>query len=539
MAVLCFFSGTKIEEMIHPEVKVYPSFVTKAPVSDDDKCLSGVGSCCIFVKDDDISSIISKTILQKQANDNDNSTNHNKDDDNKQQKLAKKYMKQSVAEAQEYLMETLGIDVSIVNVHLCLESCRSVIESDGCLVSCWLDAGCDKVLLPSSPSKLFDDDDVLQEALKVARVPKDRLMVHMSSSSYDNHTNSNVSTTTSTSSPSSMETLSTYVCGVNVTLSLSQNNNNNNNNNNDTNNSMDTNEETTADKKQIFVKSFHPIPVTLQIKDLSQEEDDNMQEESSSVLLRAVKEWASIDGIVALSLTDPTSQQLGLAYIAVRVRTDRPDGLYTTVVCTRNNEALGLVYSSKESIVAALTCGRGVYYSRSRNGLWRKGDTSGHYQTLHRIDVDCDGDAVRFMVTQQTSTPKEQPAFCHLHTLTCWGEPPGLKNLELTLQRRIHEAPKGSYTKRLFDDAELLKNKLVEEAQELAEADTKQHVAEELADVLYFAMVRAAALGVSLDDAAAELDKRAHKVTRRKGDAKTERIAAADKILNTTKNTTS
>jgi len=190
---------------------------------------------------------------------------------------------------------------------------------------------------------------------------------------------------------------------------------------------------------------------------------------------------------------------------------------------------LGLVYSSKSSIIAALQCGRGVYYSRSRGGLWRKGDTSGHHQTLHRIDVDCDGDALRFTVTQNGDDGVK--AFCHLNTLTCWGEPRGLRHLEGTLCQRLIDAPAGSYTKRLFDDEQLLRDKLVEEAQELSEADTKEHVAEELADVLYFAMVRAAKAGVSIDDAVSELDKRARKVTRRKGDSKPERIEAGEKIL--------
>jgi phosphoribosyl-ATP pyrophosphohydrolase/phosphoribosyl-AMP cyclohydrolase/histidinol dehydrogenase len=169
-----------------------------------------------------------------------------------------------------------------------------------------------------------------------------------------------------------------------------------------------------------------------------------------------------------------------------------------------------------------------VYYSRSRSSLWRKGDSSGHYQTLHRIDVDCDSDALRFTVTQNGTDVK---AFCHLNTLTCWGEPRGLRHLEGTLTKRLIDAPAGSYTKRLFDDEQLLRDKLVEEAQELSEADTSQHVAEEFADLLYFAMVRAAKAGVSIDDAVAELDKRARKVTRRKGDSKEFRIKAGEEIL--------
>ena len=178
--------------------------------------------------------------------------------------------------------------------------------------------------------------------------------------------------------------------------------------------------------------------------------------------------------------------------------------------------------------MASLESGRGVYYSRSRQGLWRKGDTSGHYQTLHRLDLDCDGDALRFTVTQQGD---DVAAFCHLNTLTCWGEPRGLRHLEGTLKERLKSAPEGSYTKRLFDDEILLRDKLVEEAQELSEAVSKEHVAEELADVLYFAMTRAVKAGVSMDDAVAELDRRSRKVTRRQGDSKAFRIAAGNEIL--------
>jgi phosphoribosyl-ATP pyrophosphohydrolase/phosphoribosyl-AMP cyclohydrolase/histidinol dehydrogenase len=192
-------------------------------------------------------------------------------------------------------------------------------------------------------------------------------------------------------------------------------------------------------------------------------------------------------------------------------------------------------YLFQESVVAALECGRGVYYSRSRNGLWRKGDTSGHYQTLHRLDVDCDGDALRFTVTQRGDGDNDTAAFCHLNTLTCWGEPRGLRHLEDTLKERLKSAPEGSYTKRLFDDSELLRDKLVEEAQELAEATEPKDVAGELADVLYFAMARAAKAGVSIDDAVAELDRRTRKVTRRQGDSKAFRIAAGKEILGNNK----
>ncbi|KAE9338192.1 hypothetical protein PR003_g11619 [Phytophthora rubi] len=208
------------------------------------------------------------------------------------------------------------------------------------------------------------------------------------------------------------------------------------------------------------------------------------------------------------------------------LRTDRPDGLFTTVVADEAGVALGLVYSSAESILAAVSSGRGVYYSRSRGGLWKKGESSGNAQKLIQIDMDCDSDALRFTVNQTGA------GFCHLNTRTCWGHDGGLRALESMLFSRHAHAPAGSYTKRLFDDSELLRNKLVEEAQELAEAESIPDVAGEAADVMYFAMVRCVAAGCKLSDVEKMLDKRALKVKRRPGNSKAYRISAANKILN-------
>ncbi|RHY27370.1 hypothetical protein DYB32_006832 [Aphanomyces invadans] len=168
-----------------------------------------------------------------------------------------------------------------------------------------------------------------------------------------------------------------------------------------------------------------------------------------------------------------------------------------------------------------------------RGGLWRKGDSSGHTQELIRLDLDCDSDAIRCIVRQHdvASAVPDTGAFCHLNTRTCWGHASGIRELQLTLQERLGLAPAGSYTKRLFDDRTLLRNKLVEEAQELAEADDSTHVAEEAADVLYFAMVRAVAANVSFQDIEAQLTMRARKLSRRPGNAKTYRIEAAEAIL--------
>jgi len=213
------------------------------------------------------------------------------------------------------------------------------------------------------------------------------------------------------------------------------------------------------------------------------------------------------------------------------LRTDRPDGLYTTVVTDEYGVALGLVYSSKESLLASLECGRGVYWSRSRNNLWRKGDTSGAYQELVRIEFDCDCDAVRFTVRQRG----DPASFCHLGTRTCWGNSGGLPHLFQTLQSRKANAPEGSYTKRLFDDKALLRNKLLEEAQEVIEAIEEQdpnHVAEEVADLAYFLFTACCAGGATMEDVNRQLDMRSLKVKRRPGNAKEYRIKAAEAALN-------
>ena len=201
--------------------------------------------------------------------------------------------------------------------------------------------------------------------------------------------------------------------------------------------------------------------------------------------------------------------QLSLAEaFCAPLTSDRVDGLWPTVVTDERGVALGLCYSSLESIEAALERGRGVYWSRAR-GLWEKGATSGATQGLLEIAADCDRDALRFTVTQAGS------GFCHTGSRTCFGADSGLARLERTLVRRAKGAPDGSYTRRLLDDPGLLRSKLLEEADELAEARGGADIAWETADLLYFALVAAARGGVSLAAVEAELDRRSRAVTRR------------------------
>jgi phosphoribosyl-ATP pyrophosphohydrolase len=194
--------------------------------------------------------------------------------------------------------------------------------------------------------------------------------------------------------------------------------------------------------------------------------------------------------------------------IAAPLRSDRADGLWPTVVTDELGVALGLAWSDRDSLREACRTRRGVYRSRSR-GLWRKGDGSGATQELLRVALDCDRDAIRFTVRQHGS------GFCHRGTATCWGPSAGLGALEATLARRRATADGASYTAALLRDPELLHAKLLEEAAELAAAETPAAVAWEAADLLYFAGVAMARAGVRFADVARELDGRALRVRRR------------------------
>ena len=200
------------------------------------------------------------------------------------------------------------------------------------------------------------------------------------------------------------------------------------------------------------------------------------------------------------------------------LRSDRSDKLFATVVADERGVALGMAFSSPESLRAAYAEQRGVYCSRKR-GLWRKGETSGSTQRLLRIDADCDRDCLRFTVSQEGS------GFCHNNTATCWGDGSGLTSLESRVAAiagptAAIKPDAASYTSRLVTEPGLLEAKIVEEAAELCRETLAPRLTAEAADLLYFTLVKLAKGGVKLADVERELDRRALKLARRPGDAK-------------------
>lgn len=192
---------------------------------------------------------------------------------------------------------------------------------------------------------------------------------------------------------------------------------------------------------------------------------------------------------------------------------DRPDGLLPTVVTDPEGVALGLVYSSAESVERALAERAGVYHSR-RRGVWRKGASSGATQELLRVELDCDRDALRFTVRQQGS------GFCHEGTTTCFGDARGFAGVRRHLERTLAEAAPESNTVRLVQRPELLGAKVLEEALELVEARTAAEVEHEAADLIYFLLCRLLASGTSWEAVVDVLDARRRRVSRRPCEAK-------------------
>ena len=193
--------------------------------------------------------------------------------------------------------------------------------------------------------------------------------------------------------------------------------------------------------------------------------------------------------------------------------TDRPDGLWSTLIVDPFGIALGLAYSNEESLLHALENRCGTYWSRSRDGLWIKGETSGATQKLLGVRMDCDRDCLRFMVTQ------DPPGFCHRNTHTCFGEERTIQSVLQRLSERMSEADEKSFTHKLAQDAKMLETKLLEEAKELSDAsqtDDKHEIAWEAADVLYFSLVAMLKNGVGLDKVYQELARRMNRVVRRK-----------------------
>ena len=204
------------------------------------------------------------------------------------------------------------------------------------------------------------------------------------------------------------------------------------------------------------------------------------------------------------------------------------DGLVPVVAQERlSGDVLMLAWANREALKQTLLSGKAHYYSRSRQTLWRKGETSGHEQRVVEIRLDCDGDAVLYRV-EQTG-----PA-CHTGTRTCFsravrrdstpqdesilpveGEDPGghqLSRLAALIASRARNPKPGSYTVSLLEQGRgKISQKVGEEAVEVvvaANSEDEHRLASEAADLLYHLLVLLQSRGVPLGAVLKELQDR-------------------------------
>ena len=179
------------------------------------------------------------------------------------------------------------------------------------------------------------------------------------------------------------------------------------------------------------------------------------------------------------------------------------NSLIPVIAQSVNGDVMMQAYANKEAVHKSFECGKLTFWSRSRNELWTKGDTSGNYLQLVRMRADCDRDCI--LATVLPTGPA-----CHTGSWTCFTTDPQEKSnmgrLYNIIADRFANPKPGSYTATL--DAKRVREKIEEEAEELCEADGKDEVIWEAADLLYFVNVLMYKEGVSWKDVYDELDKR-------------------------------
>ncbi|MGN0658941.1 MAG: bifunctional phosphoribosyl-AMP cyclohydrolase/phosphoribosyl-ATP diphosphatase HisIE [Emergencia sp.] len=194
------------------------------------------------------------------------------------------------------------------------------------------------------------------------------------------------------------------------------------------------------------------------------------------------------------------------------------------VVDNSSKKVLTLAYMNRESLEISIREKKTCFWSRSRQELWLKGETSGNYQHIVNIIADCDRDALVVMVN------KDGPA-CHLGNDSCFefpvlGEMPSefsVRGLYEMLEGRNKERPEGSYTTYLFEKGlDKILKKVGEESTEViiaGKAEDKAETIYEIADLAYHVLVLMVQLGISVDEVLDELASRHiidHKVKQEK-----------------------
>ncbi len=190
------------------------------------------------------------------------------------------------------------------------------------------------------------------------------------------------------------------------------------------------------------------------------------------------------------------------------------DGLIPAIVQdAATNEVLMMAYMNEEAYRLTVETGKAHYWSRSRGKLWLKGETSGHFQHVVSMQLDCDRDTLLLRV-------KQEGVACHLDRMSCfeevvYGDTSGtmaiVNELQRVIQDRKANPQEGSYTNKLLTDEDKRLKKLVEEAAETvlaAKGKDMQAMTWEVADLIYHLMVVLEAAELPMEDVYRKLAER-------------------------------
>lgn len=214
-----------------------------------------------------------------------------------------------------------------------------------------------------------------------------------------------------------------------------------------------------------------------------------------------------------------------MAFDIEKLKFDEKGLIPAVVVDAYTKKVLTVAYMNRESLAISMEKGLTCFYSRSRNELWLKGETSGNYQHIVSITADCDMDALTVVVE------KDGPA-CHKGTDSCFENPIwqseerhefSMNALYRLLEERKATLPENSYTTYLFQKGtDKILKKIGEESTEViiaGKADDKKETVYEIADLAYHVMVLMVQMGISVEDIQKELGSRHvidHKVKQEK-----------------------
>lgn len=196
----------------------------------------------------------------------------------------------------------------------------------------------------------------------------------------------------------------------------------------------------------------------------------------------------------------------------MKIDFDKLGGLVPAIIQdAKTKNVLMLGFMNKEAYYKTIETGKVTFWSRTRNCLWTKGETSGNYLNLVSIQNDCDNDTLLVKVDPIGPT-------CHTGTDTCWGETNDahpllfLSELQDFIEKRHEEMPEGSYTTKLFKDGvNKMAQKVGEEALETvieATNGTNDKLVYEASDMMYHLIVLLTSKGLRIEDIAQELHKR-------------------------------